>query len=92
MLSMDLRKAFDTVDHPALFDALHQHGVPIEYIELLRLLYKNQVGSVNESRPSSNERCVKQGDALCAILFNCVVDIVFERWKRRLLHEGIYTA
>ena len=29
---------------------------------------------------------------LSAILFNCVVDIVFERWKRRLLHEGLYTA
>ena len=28
VLSMDLRKAFDTINHRSLFDGLKQHGIP----------------------------------------------------------------
>ena len=84
VLSMDLRKAFDTIDHRALFDSLHLHGVGDGYITLLKLLYTNQHGSVNGSSSFPILRGVKQGDVLSAILFNCVLDIVFGRWKIRL--------
>ena len=32
---------------------------------------------------------MKQGDVLSAILFNCVLDSVFVKWKAQLFHEGI---
>lgn len=40
-MSIDLKKAFDTVDHEALFQSLGYHGIDPAYICLLRVLYKN---------------------------------------------------
>ena len=49
MLNMDMRKAFDTIDHPALIRALRFRGIPEAYVALLFLLYANHMASVNES-------------------------------------------
>ena len=89
ILSMDLRKAFDTVEHQALFQALQDHNIPDAYVELLQRLYHNQTGSVHDSAHSNIKRGVRQDDVLSSILFNCVIDIVFENWKRQLHHEGL---
>ena len=70
LLSMDLRKAFDTVSHDQLFRALGYHGLDPGYIELLKILYINQTGSVNGSRHFDILSGVKQGDILSAIIFN----------------------
>ena len=89
---MDLRKAFDTIDHVALFAPLEQRGVDHAYISLSQLLYQDQHGRVNDSQQFPIERGVKQGDVLSAILFNCVIDVVFESWKHRLNYHGLYVA
>ena len=60
---MDLRKAFDTVDHDALLRALHDRGVDEGYLARLDLLYRDQVGSVHDSRKFSIEREVNR--SLC---------------------------
>ena len=88
ILSMDLRKAFDTIDHSALFDGLRAHGIPEEYINLIMLLYSKQIGVVNDIKFFEIKREVKQGDVLSAIFFNCVLDIVFDSWKSKLQYEG----
>ena len=89
LLSLDLRKAFDTINHDRLFEALESCGVELPYISLLKLLYVGQSVSVHEGREFDILRGVKQGDVLSAILFNCVLDLVFRNWKRRLSTEGI---
>ena len=66
---MDLRKAFDSIDHRALFEGLRAHGISEEYVTLLKLLYIDQRGSVNGSASFPILRGVKQGDILSAILF-----------------------
>ena len=92
MLSMDLRKTFDMVDHEKLFQSLGFHGLHPQYIHLLQLLYQNQKGRVGESRVFDIMCGVKQGDVLSAALFNCVIDIVFEDWKLKLREEGIMVS
>ena len=57
---MDLRKAFDTVDHDALFTALGHHGVEPNYIVLLKKLYGTQIGRLGQSRNFSIIRGVRQ--------------------------------
>ena len=42
MISLDLRKAFDRIQHGPLFAALLEQGVPNPYIQLLAALYENQ--------------------------------------------------
>eukprot|EP00973_Karenia_brevis_P062155 8644362-Karenia_brevis.AAC.1 len=86
--SMDLRKAFDRIELNALFDGLRKHGLPDSYINLFKALYANQVGHVEGSAPFAIKRGVKQGDIVSPILFNCVIEVAFERWKRKLRSHG----
>ena len=78
MISMDMRKAFDTIDHKALLRALRSRGLPEEYISLISILYGNQRASVNRSSEFPVQRIMNQRDTLSAILFNSVLDIAFD--------------
>ena len=89
---MDMRKAFDTIDHHALMQSLRSKGLPDAYISLLSMMYTNQKASANGSSKFPIQRGVKQGDTLSAILFNCVLDIAFDTWRLSLANEGILIA
>ena len=49
MMSVDMRKTFDTIDHKALLQGLRDHGVAEHYVHLLAKLYIDQYGSANDS-------------------------------------------
>ena len=92
MISMAMRKAFDTIDHDALFQALHNCGIADEYISFIALLYSNQSGTVHGSRQFKISNGVKQGDISSLIFFNCVLDAAFDKWKHELQDEGSFLA
>ena len=35
---------------------------------------------------------MKQGDVLNTLLFNCVLDVAFQRFKANLTHEGLFIS
>ena len=83
---VDFEKAFDTVEHAPLWNALHELGVQPEYVDLLKDLYRRQESTVlagKESRPFALERGVKQGDPVSSLLFLAVMEIIFRRLKKR---------
>lgn len=87
IFSLDLRKAFDRVEYTSLFEALREAALPEGYIALLSKLYSSQTGRVkDETFPIS--RGVKQGDVISSVLFNCVIEMAFRRWKLRLWDHG----
>ena len=88
-MSVDMRQAFDTISHTAVFEALRRCDVPEAYVVLVMILYANQTANVYDSKFFKISRGVKQGDVLSAIFFNCVLDIVFDSWKSKLRYEGI---
>ena len=88
VVSIDLRKAFDRVEYNTLFNALSEQGLPPCYIHLLDLLYRNQHGTVNASRPFPIARGVRQGDVLSPLLFNAALESVIRKWKARLRNHG----
>ena len=59
LLSMDLRKAFDRIDHDALLQALRDHGIDEAYLALIDLFYSDQRGVVQGSRSFHIQREVK---------------------------------
>ncbi|GBN40131.1 Retrovirus-related Pol polyprotein from type-2 retrotransposable element R2DM, partial [Araneus ventricosus] len=81
--SLDLKKAFDSVSHEAVFTALRAQAVDPRFIELLKSIYSNSTTSFapypgHKFRPSCG---VKQGDPLSSILFNMVIDQLIKKLK-----------
>ena len=54
ILSIDMRKAFDTIDHRALMEALRSRNLPDEYVALLSLLYTNQMAFLVLARQTTD--------------------------------------
>lgn len=82
--SIDLRKAFDSVGHEALFSALLARGADPFWISLVRNSYTNcstvfwKDGATDGVRVPLR-RGVKQGDPLSPFLFNTIMDPLLHR-------------
>jgi len=86
MALVDFEKAFDTVEHEPLWEALRELGVEGSYIDLIRVLYEKQCATVlagKESRTFDIKRGVKQGDPISPLLFLAVMECMFRRLKQR---------
>ena len=86
--SLDLKMAFDRIEHRSLFEALRDQGLQDPYLALLLDMYGGQTGSANGSRSFSIDRGVRQGDVLSSLLFNAALELVFGRWKMKLGEHG----
>ena len=87
--SLDLRKAFDRVEWPHLFNALREQGVSNDYISLIGLLYSGQIGGLSDGKDFAISRGVRQGNILSPLLFNCVLEYTIKRWKAKLQDHGV---
>ena len=87
---IDFEKAFDTVEHEAVFKALERQGVEPVYTTILKEIYKESKAVIRmekESQPFKVNRGVRQGDTISPKLFTAVLEDVFRSldWKE----EGI---
>ena len=97
MAVVDFMKAFDSIEHDAIWTALGRQGVEPGYIRVLENLYRNQLGQVVTNLPSkkfSISRGTKQGDPLSTLIFNAVVEDIFrdvrQKWEDKKF--GIYMS
>ena len=82
--AVDFKKAFDSISHDRLWQTLQRQNIPQQYIRLLRCLYEDQTATVKtdtRSKPFHIERGVKQGDPLSSLLFNAVLEDIFQTLK-----------
>lgn len=79
---LDVSKAFDSVPHDSIKRALKRNGCPKEMIELVGEQYENITTTITYGKECSPaielKRGVKQGDPMSSILFNLVIDELFE--------------
>ena len=84
---MDMKKAFDTVQHSVLFTKLLERGIPPTYVRLLMVMYSRQSANVRWSNECSKQfpitNGVKQGAVLSAILFCVYIDDLFSVLRRK---------
>ena len=83
---VDFEKAFDSVEHDALWQVLERQGINDAYVRLLRKLYEDQQATVlvgKESKSFALERGVKQGDPISGLLFIAVMQEICANLKSR---------
>jgi hypothetical protein len=97
---LDVSKAFDSVPHESIKRALLKNGCSNEFIDLIGNQYENSYTALSYTDRSSPlialKRGVKQGDPMSSILFNLVIDELFEiigdRFGYELPGVGIVNA
>ncbi|CAK0863652.1 unnamed protein product [Prorocentrum cordatum] len=88
IVSIDLAKGFDWIEHPALFAAMSEQSAPAEYRTLLQCLYTAKRGFV-DSCQFNIENGGRQGGNISPTLFNAALEAVMRRWQARLDNHGI---
>ena len=73
-----VKKAFDSINHGAIIQALRSSGVPEILVSYIEDLYSSSTARIiagsEVSSPVSVARGVKQGDPMSPFLFNLVLD------------------
>jgi hypothetical protein len=78
LISLDARKAFDSVDHEYIEKTLKRYGFGPNLIKYIKVLYKGLIAKImingKVSKIIKILRGIKQGDALSGIIFNICID------------------
>ena len=88
--TVDFMKAFDSISHSSLWDALGHCEIEPQYGGILKRLYERQKRSVltdKESNVFETEKVTKQGDPLSKSLLNTVLRVALKddlaKWQRK---------
>ena len=94
--TIDFTKAFDSITHKSIWNALKSCGIAHDYISLLKKSYRDQKATVltdEESNMFEIKKGTKQGDPLPSLPFNVVPQKALEddipRWQK-IKGMGIY--
>lgn len=84
---IDYQKAFDTLLHPIIWEALLSQGVELDYIQVLKNIYDNNTSRVKLETTGpliEIKRGVRQGDPISPTIFIAVLESVFRNlsWKK----------
>ena len=82
MAFVDYEKAFDSIQHRAVFEALRAHGVQEKYINIIKETYADGVAQIRTERLSGKIKIVKgvrQVDTLLPVILTAAVVEIFKR-------------
>ena len=86
VVTVDIQKAFDSVNHLFLITALKKFGFGKEFIKWIQILLKNQESCIINGGTTTKyfklEKGTRQGDPISAYLFILILEIAFTFIKK----------
>ena len=80
---LEIKKAFDSISRPAMFEILRLYGISEIIVNAISQLYTNSKGMVSENGNCSESfeinTSVLQGDVLAPFLFVIVIDFILNK-------------
>ncbi len=93
LISLDAKKAFDSVDHQYIVETLTAYGFGNSFINIFKILYKDLTARILingfQSESINIERGVKQGDALSCAIFIICIDPLLRNLNKSKIIKGI---
>ena len=93
LVSVDMEKAFDSVDHTFIVSTLRKYGFGPNFIQWIKVLLNKQVSCVMNNGFTTgyftNGHGTRQGDPISAYLFISVLEILFLQVKEKEKIGGI---
>ena len=88
--TVDITKAFDSISHNSIWEALKSCGIEHDYISLLRKIYRDHKASVQTDEESESfdiQKGSKQGDPMSSLLFNTVLQYSLKKRNTTMAKE-----
>ena len=93
LATIDIQKAFGSVDHSFLISTLERYGLGKRFVSWVKILLKNQESCIinggNTTTYFKLEKGTRQGDPISAYLFILVLEIVFLSIKENKNIKGL---
>ena len=87
MVTMDIEKAFDTLDHNFLLTVLEKIGFGKNFISWIKIILANQESCVINGGSTTKyfklEKGARQGDPISAYLFIIALEVLFIMLKNK---------
>ena len=93
LATIDIQKAFDSVDHSFLISTLERYRFSNRFLKWVKILLKNQESCIinggNTTKHFKLEKGTRQGDPISAYLFILVLEIVYLSIKENKKIKGL---
>ena len=93
LATIDIQKAFDSVDHSFLISTLERYRFSNRFLKWVKILLKNQESCIinggNTTKHFKLQKGTRQGDPISAYLFILVLEIVYLSIKENKKIKGL---